>query len=135
MPLIAIPKSLREKLGDEGSDALIAVLNEQEKETENSVIKTAELRFEKVLTEELSGLREEMHTCIGSLREEMNKNDNSLREEMIRGDNSLREAMIRGDSTLMEAIQQSKTETIKWMFIFWVGQIGVLLGVLFTVVK
>ncbi|WP_319560252.1 LA_3696 family protein [Marispirochaeta sp.] len=124
MPLIAIPKSLREKLGDEGSDALIAVLNEQEKETENSVIKTAELRFEKVLTEELSGLREEMHTCIGSLREEMNKNDNSLRE-----------AMIRGDSTLMEAIQQSKTETIKWMFIFWVGQIGVLLGVLFTVVK
>lgn len=30
---------------------------------------------------------------------------------------------------------QSKFELIKWMFIFWVGQIGVLTGILFAFFK
>ncbi|MFQ5639494.1 MAG: LA_3696 family protein [bacterium] len=30
---------------------------------------------------------------------------------------------------------ETKTELIKWMFIFWVGQMGVMLGFLFAFVK
>ena len=32
-------------------------------------------------------------------------------------------------------IQKSHTDTIRWMFIFWVGQIGVILGMLFAFFK
>ena len=28
-------------------------------------------------------------------------------------------------------IAESKAETIKWMFIFWVGQVGIMLAILF----
>jgi len=113
MPIIFIPKSLREKLGEAGSDALVQVLNEQEKETRDSVIDIAEMRFEKKLGE-----------VEGSLREEITKLDSSLRQEIV-----------KGDSTLREAIQKSKTDTIKWMFLFWIGQIGAILGILLAVFK
>ena len=36
---------------------------------------------------------------------------------------------------LREEIAEKHANTIKWMFIFWVGQIGVITGILLTVVK
>ena len=102
MPIISIPKSLREKLGDDGSDALVQVLNEQERETRDSVIDIAEMRFEKRLGEVESRFGVRLGEVEGSLREE---------------------------------IQKSKVDTIKWMFIFWIGQIGALFGILFAVFK
>lgn len=32
-------------------------------------------------------------------------------------------------------IEQSKAETIKWMFIFWVGQVTTIVGILFAFFK
>ncbi len=113
MSIISIPKPLREKLGEEATDALTKMLNEQEKETKDSVIDTAELRFEKKVTEEVSLVRTD------------------LAETEKRFDKRLTE----GISGVRTEIQKSKTDTIKWMFIFWVGQIGVLLGIIFAVIK
>jgi len=36
---------------------------------------------------------------------------------------------------LSEEIGTLRAELIKWMFIFWVGQVGVILGILFTFFK
>ena len=91
MSIISIPKPLREKLGDEGTDALVQVLNENQKELRSSVIDHAEQRFEKHLAEEISDLR--------------------------------------------GIIQKSRSDTIKWMFLFWVGQIGVVLGIILAVFR
>ena len=98
MSIIFIPKPLREKLGEEGTDALVQVLNENEKETRSSVIDLAERRFKKHLTEEIAGVRVEI-------------------------------ADLRG------GIQKSKADTIKWMFLFWIGQIGAVLGIILAVFK
>ena len=117
MPIISVPKPLREKLGEDGSDALVAMLNEQGKETEKSVIQTAELRFEKKLSEEISGVRID-------LAESEKRFEKRLSEEVS-------DVRIK----LSEKIQKSKTDTIKWMFIFWIGQIGAVLGILFAVFK
>ena len=113
MPIISIPKPLREKLGDEGTDALVQVLNENEKETRSSVIDFAEQRFEKHLTEEIAGVRDEMI-----------RNDLSIRDE-LKADI----AGLRGD------VLKSRSDTIKWMFLFWIGQIGAVLGILLAVFK
>jgi hypothetical protein len=113
MPIISIPKPLREKLGEKGTDALVQVLNKNEKETSSSVIDFAEQRFEKHLTEEIS----------------------SVREEMARGDHSLRDDLKADIADLRGIIQKSKADTVKWMFLFWIGQIGAVLGIILAVFR
>lgn len=34
--------------------------------------------------------------------------------------------------SLVDLLNKSKAEIIKWMFIFWLGQIGAILGILFA---
>ena len=36
---------------------------------------------------------------------------------------------------LRGGIQKSKSDTIKWMFLFWIGQIGAVLGIILAVFK
>ena len=49
MTVIAIPKVLREKLGDEGSEALIEILNKSEDKSKEHIMEVAEEKFEKRL--------------------------------------------------------------------------------------
>jgi hypothetical protein len=106
MGIISIPKALREKLGDDGSEALVDVLNKQGEENKQSVIDIAEQRFETKLTKETSSLRSDFETKLA-------KEISSVRED----------------------VQKTRADLIRWMFIFWVGQIGVIIGILFTFYK
>ena len=108
MAIISIPEPLREKLGVEGAEALVHVLNENEKELKSSVLDFAGQRFEQSLNREITSVRVDL---AGAEK----RFDKRLSEET---------ASVRG------SIEKSRSDTIKWMFIFWIGQIGVLLGVL-----
>ena len=88
MAVIAVPRPLREKLGEDGTDALIVLLNEAGDSNKRSVIEVVEERFERRLSEEVGKLRTDMADLRANL--------------------------------------------IQWMFLFWIGQIGVLTGVLFA---
>jgi hypothetical protein len=88
MAVIAVPRPLREKLGEEGTDALVALINEAGENNKKSVIEVVEERFERRLSEEIGKLRAEMADLRANL--------------------------------------------IQWMFLFWIGQIGVLTGILFA---
>ncbi|MBI5286954.1 MAG: hypothetical protein HY878_05110 [Deltaproteobacteria bacterium] len=54
MPVISIPRPLRDKLGEEASNSLIQFINEATGEARDNVILLAEEKFEKRLTEEMS---------------------------------------------------------------------------------
>ena len=97
MPLITVPKVLRERLGEEGADSLIALINKADEEVKEDILVFVEEKFEKRLTEE-----------IGKVNERISKE-------------------IAG---LTNLISEVKADMIKWMFIFWVGQIGVIIGIL-----
>ncbi len=88
MAVIAVPRPLREKLGEEGTDALVVLINEAGESNKKSVIEVVEERFERRLAEEMGKLRAEMADLRANL--------------------------------------------VQWMFIFWIGQIGVLTGILFA---
>jgi len=102
MAVIAVPRPLREKLGEEGTDALVTLINEAGENNKKSVIEVVEERFERRLAEEIGKFRAEIAGVISKLRAEMH----DLRASLI-----------------------------QWMFVFWIGQIGVLVGFLFTFLK
>ncbi len=77
MAVINVPKALRERLTEEGTEALVRILDKMEEHGQKAVLEIVEGRFERRLAE-------------------------------------------------------AKADLIKWMFLFWVGQIGVQIGVLFA---
>ena len=97
--LIAIPKALREKIGEEGAKGLVELLNSQSQHSGDSITTFVEEKFERRLSEELSKTRIEIFDEMGKLRAEFHK---------------------------------GQTSTIRWMFLFWVGQVGAMLGILFA---
>jgi hypothetical protein len=110
--ILTIPEVLREKLGADGVWALADLLNEASVQTRGDVIEIAASRFERRLAEEVGALRAEFHAAlsseIGGLRTELHSEIGRLRADM-----GAFEARIT-----------------RWMFVFWIGQIGVLLSIL-----
>lgn len=88
MAIISVPKPLREKLGEEGSDALIELLNRQTESEKGDIIQLVEEKFERRLSEEMAKVNERISAVQANL--------------------------------------------IKWMFLFWIGQVGAILGILFA---
>ena len=105
MAVIAIPSILRDKLGNEGVEAFTEVIKEIDLEARKESITIVEERFERRLAEETGKLKVE----IGKNRVEIEK----IRVE----------------------VAASKADTLRWMFIFWIGQIGVLSGIIFAMLK
>ena len=60
MPIISIPKPLREKLGEEATASLVDVMNQFGQENKDSVIDLAEQRFEAKLAKVEFGIHEDM---------------------------------------------------------------------------
>ena len=106
MAVIIVPRPLREKLGEEATDALVTLINEAGENNKQSVIEVVEERFERRLAEEMGKMRVEVATEIGKVRDEIGK----LRTEM----------------------HDLRANMIQWMFLFWIGQIGVITGLLFA---
>ena len=123
--LVTIPKALRDKLGEEGATALIELLNNSSDNTHESVITLAGEKFERRLSEEIGQFRAENAGQIANLRAEFYEQIAGLRSEFFEEISKLR-------SELLGKIEENKSSTIRWMFLFWVGQIGTLIGILFA---
>jgi len=124
MPVLTIERPLREKLGDEAVDSLINLINKAIAEQKNDVLKFVEEKFERRLSEEIAGL------------------EVRLTEKILRVETGLSEKISQNYNELSGKISaegkksaEYKADIIKWMFIFWVGQVGVILGILFAFFK
>ncbi|MCF6147328.1 MAG: hypothetical protein E3K37_01580 [Candidatus Kuenenia sp.] len=117
MSIITIPNILREKLTDEGANALVEILDRVEDRSQAHTIETVELKFEKRLTEETTRL------------------EKRITEETTRLEIKIESAR----SDLEKKIESTRTDLIKWMFIFWIGQfasiVGILTAILFAFFK
>lgn len=59
------------------------------------------------------------------------KFERRLSEEMSKVNQKITEEI----SKVNQKISETKADIIKWMFVFWAGQIGVILGILFAFFK
>ncbi len=122
MPVVAIKPILREKLTDEGTEALIELINVTKDETKKDVIEIVEEKFEGMLTEEISQLR----------AVDLVKLDKRITEEVAKLNKRITEEISKLDIKLSKEIADTRADIIKWMFIFWAGQIFAMLGILFA---
>ncbi len=88
---------LRERIGNEATDALVTMMNESTRSMAEEIVRAMGDRFERRLTQEISAVRVEMHKGFGELRAE---------------------------------IATGRADAIRWAFLFWLGQVGTIGGVL-----
>lgn len=103
MAIISVPRPLREKLGDEGADALVEVLNRVAQDSRADTITFVVEKFEDHLSEERVG-RTEQHTA----------------QEFDR---------------LHQSLSAFEADLIKWMFILSIGNVAIMSGILYTMLK
>jgi hypothetical protein len=135
MAVLTVDRPLREKLGDEAVDSLVNLINSSLAEQKNDVLKFVEEKFERRLSEEISGLEVR-------LSEEISGLDVRLSEKISMIDTKLSDKISRIETDLSEKItmegkraSENKAELIKWMFVFLLGQVWIILGVLFAFFK
>jgi len=96
-----IPAALRARIGDDATFGLIELLDIERNDWSEQVLSVASDRFERRLTDEISTLRDEM-------RNTLNEGLTSVRQELA----------------------TTRVETLKWSFVFWVGQVAAMAGLL-----
>lgn len=106
MSVITIPKPLRERLGDDAVDALVAVINDA--------------KF---------GSHEDLATKDDIKNLKMDMLNLERKMDSMKSDLELKIGSVRSDLELK--IEKSKSDTLKWMFLFWAGQ----LIAMFTMLK
>ena len=93
--------ALSERLGQEATDGLLELVQSTRTEWREHVLSIATERFERRLTQEISALR------VDFTRE-----------------------LHQGLAAVRQEIATVRVELIRWSFVFWAGQIAVMIGVL-----
>ena len=81
-------------------------------------------RLERRLVEEIAGLRVEMA-----------RGHATLREELARESATLREALAQQGAALRVEMATNRFELLKWSFMFWVGQVLVMAGLMAAMLR
>lgn len=115
----AVSPALAERLGPDATVALVELIDASEKNVVEMVLTQSVERFERRLAEETSALRVEMATLGSDLRREMTLLGSGLRQEMSTLGSELR-----------QEIASQKFDLLKWSFLFWIGQVGMLAAIL-----
>ena len=124
MAVLTVPKALRDKSGEEATDALVTLVNASGDEGRAANLAISEEKFGRRLAEEMGKIRVE----IVDLKTELKSEIGGLRSELKTEIGSVR-------SEIKTEIAESKSEIIKWLFIFWIGQIGVMTGIVFALLR
>lgn len=84
-----------------------------QKEWKEDVLTTATDRFERRLVEECAKLRVEMA---------------ALRADLVAQVGGLAAQATGSESTLRQEIASTRTEILRWSFVFWIGQVAAIVG-------
>ena len=96
-----VSTALRERLGHDATEELLDVVQSGQRDWTEQVLSVATERFERRLTQEMAALRVEF-----------------MRE------------LHAGLAAVRQEIATVRVELIRWSFVFWLGQIAAMIGVL-----
>ena len=131
METTIVPLVLQDRLGPDGTLGFLEFTQANNKALRDDVLEIVTDRFERRLSVEVAGLREEMAADRLATANEFA----AVRLEMANGDAALRQEMANGFTAVRKEISDGRVELIKWSFLFWVGQIAVLSGIMALLLK
>ena len=117
---ITLFNTLKGSLGEEKAQVVVEGIKSQVKEAledSKSVLATKE---------DLYAVRNELKGDIDSMRNELKGDIASVRNELKDDIASVRKEM----ADLAVRMEKIRADTIKWMFIFWAGQLAAIFGLL-----
>jgi hypothetical protein len=147
----AVSPALAGRLGADATAGLVELIDSAEGHCVNIVLERSVERFERRLSEDVSTLRVEMTRLGADLRQEITTVWSDLRQEMATLGSGLRQEMaalgsdLRGEmatlgsdlrrematlgSDLRQEIGNQKFDLLKWSFLFWIGQVVAIAGI------
>jgi len=111
-------KLLSEKLGNDTTEAMFKYIDNKTERSVEASIKTLATK------DDLLILRKEMSAEFTTVRKDMSNEFANVRKELSTELSNMR-----------KEISESKAENIKWMFVFWIGQVGATLAIIFLFLK
>ena len=111
-------KLLSEKLGSDTTEAMFKYIDNKTERSVEATIKTIATK------DDITNLRNASKDDITNLRNETKDDIANLRKEV--GD---------GFVNLYKQIGENQTTNMKWMFIFWIGQVATMVGFILLFLK
>ncbi|HEY0872720.1 MAG TPA: hypothetical protein VGD94_04555 [Vicinamibacterales bacterium] len=146
MEIDAVPAALRQRLGPDATVDLVELFDRFHSETKESMIAACTERFERRLVEEVagvrfqlakteSGLRQELTKLGAELRQEMTQLGAELRQDMTQLGADLRQENAQAMAGLRQEIATGRVELFKWCFLFWIGQVLAIGGMMAVMLR
>ena len=126
--------NLRNELQDTINNLHVTFERENSKLRNEFKEENSKLRNE--LQDNINNLQSYFEKENSKLRNEFKEENSKLRNEFKEDTNKLRLEMKESEKKLSKEIQKSRADMIKWMFIFIIGQLAAIIGILkFLVIK
>ena len=109
--LLELYEKLKPKLGEEEARAL--------------------LEFVEASVERRAATKEDLRRAEAALKEDLLRAEAALKEDLRRTEAALREEIHRLD----QKIDATKADLIKWTFGFWIGNVALLSGIMFALIR
>jgi hypothetical protein len=134
-----LPEVIEQKLKVNERKEVIDFINDLVADTSNGlkkdIIEILEERFEKKLSVELVNLKLELMEKISSSAVQLNERITKVEAQLTKTEAQLNERISTSNEKLRVEIANSKAETIKWMFIFWMGNVITIIGGIIGILK
>ena len=125
-------KLLSDKLGNDTTEAMFKYIDNKTERSVEATIKTLATKDDIAnVKEDIANLRKETGSGLSDLRKEMGSDLSIFRKEMGEANIKLHREIAEGHVKLHKEIAQNT----KWMFVFWIGQVGATLAILMLFLK
>jgi DNA polymerase III delta prime subunit len=113
---------LTDKLGGDITEAMFKYIDNKTERSVEATIKTLATK------EDMTQVRFDLSLTIGKV-------NSDLIQAIGKVNSDLSQAIGKVNGDLLDKMGESRAETIKWMFIFWIGQVAAVLAIVLLFVK
>ncbi|MBF0319651.1 MAG: DUF1640 domain-containing protein [Nitrospirae bacterium] len=136
MAVITIPDVLRERLGEKATMAFVDVIKEVDSESKKDLpTKTDLLATKAELKEDIYKVNERITIEIGKINERITEEVGKINERITIEAAKTNERITEEIGKLRNDYEKTSKEHIKWMFLFWIGQITFMTGFITVILK
>lgn len=128
--MASVVRALREKLGDEAMGGLQNFVDDAGRRWKDEVLTLAGERFNNRLGEELGAFRLDMAKEFAAVRVEAAKEFAAVRGETAKEFAAVRGEMAKEFAAVRGEMAETRFSMLKWAFVFWVGQLVAMTGIM-----